>query len=317
MPMFTVEDLSLTEGKVVMWSNRSRVEVLPGCGAILNAWFTQTAAGDTINIIEGFDSPADFADAVTSKGFRNCKMNPFVGRISKDGYEFAGQQYHPQKFALKGLPIHGLVYDAAYDVVHTHADENGVVLQLETCYPGTDPGYPFQYTVMVEYLLLPNETLTINTIVLNQHEEVIPVSDGWHPYFKLGGKIDDCTLEMATDNLLEFNEDLVPTGDVVAFSKFQHHEPIGTTEMDNSFLLQHPLPGPACSFSNPANGLKLQVWPDASYPILHFYTPPDRQSLAIENTSAAPDAFNNRIGLLYLQPGESHAFSTTFKIIAH
>ena len=241
-------------------------------------------------------------------------MNPFVGRLDKEGYEFAGQQFLPQRFSLEGMPIHGLVYDAAYDVVHTHADDTGVVVQLEVCYPATDPGFPFQYTVMVEYLLLPGNRLTINTIVLNQHEDVIPMSDGWHPYFNLGNTADTCTLEMATDTMLEFNADLIPTGEVLVYNKFQHHELIGDTQLNNSFLLQHPLPGPACSFTNPANGLKLQSWPDATYPILHFYTPEERNSLAIENLSAAPNAFNNRIGLLYLQPGESHTFSTTFKI---
>jgi aldose 1-epimerase len=243
-------------------------------------------------------------------------MNPFVGRLTAEGYEFQGQNYLPEKFALKGLPIHGLVYDIAYDVVHTHADESGVVVQLEVCYPATDPGFPFQYTVMVEYLLLPDEKLTINTIVLNQHEEVIPMSDGWHPYFTLGSTINECTLEIGTDSLLEFNDDLVPTGELLPYNKFQHHEKIGVTELDNGFVLQHPLAGPACSFTNPANGLKVQSWPDATYPIIHFYTPPDRISLAIENVSAAPNAFNNRIGLIYLQPSESKTFSTTFKVIA-
>lgn len=299
-----------------MASERSQIEILPGCGAILNAWYVQTPTGEIVNIIEGYDSPDDFAEHLTSKGFRSCKMNPFVGRIDKEGFGFAGQHFLPQKFALKEMPIHGLVYDIAYDVVHTHADDSGVVVQLEVCYPATDPGFPFQYTIMVEYLLLPDDILTINTMVLNQHEDIIPMSDGWHPYFNLGNTIDECTLEMATDAILEFNGALIPTGEVLDYNKFQRHERIGNTQLDNSFVLQHPLPGPACTFTNPANGLKLQSWPDASYPILHFYTPPDRKSLAIENLSAAPNAFNNRIGLLYLQPGESRTFSTTFKIIA-
>lgn len=315
--MFSVEQQANAGYEVIaMQSARSRVEILPACGAIINAWYVQTASGELINIIEGYDSAEDFEQHCESKGFRSCKMNPFVGRIEKDGYEFVGTQYKPEKFALNELPIHGLVYDLAYDVVHTHADENGVVVQLEVCYPCTDPGFPFQYTVMVEYLLLPDETLTINTMVLNQHDDIIPMADGWHPYFNLGNTIDECTLEMATDSILELNKSLVPTGEVLPYEKFQHHERISNTALDKSFVLQHPLPGPACSFTNPVNGLKLQVWPDASYPILHLYTPDHRRSLAIENTSAAPNAFNNRIGLIYLKSGESHTFSTTFKIIA-
>lgn len=314
--MFSVEQQSDAGYEmIVMQSSGSRIEILPHCGAIINAWYIVTASGAVINIIEGYDSAEDFEQHCESKGFRSCKLNPFVGRIEKDGFEFGGTQYTPEKFSLKGLPIHGLVYNIAYDVVHTHADENGVVVQLETCYPATDPGFPFQYTVMVEYLLLPDETLTINTMVLNQHDDIIPMSDGWHPYFTLGNSINECTFEMASDSMLEFNADLIPTGEVIAYEKFGQHQLISTAELDNSFLLQHPLPGPACTFTNPANGLKLQVWPHASYPILHLYTPEGRQSLAIENISAAPNAFNNSIGLIYVQPGDSCTFSTTFKII--
>lgn len=315
--MFLVDQLADAGYEVIaMQSAGSRIEILPSCGAIINAWYVQTATGEIVNIIDGYESAADFEHHCESKGFRSCKMSPFVGRIEKEGYEFGGTQYLPQKFTLNGLPIHGLVYNTAYDVVHTHADENGVVVQLEVCYPGTDPGFPFQYTIMVEYILLSGETLRVNTMVLNQHDDVIPMADGWHPYFNLGNSIDECTFGMATDSILEFNDSLVPTGEVLPYEKFQQHQLIEDTKLDNSFVLQHPFPGPACSFSNPANGLKLQVWPEASYPVLHIYTPDHRNSLAIENTSAAPNAFNNRIGLIYLEPGESHTFSTTFKIIA-
>jgi aldose 1-epimerase len=47
---------------------------------------------------------------------------------------------------------------------------------------------------------------------------------------------------------------------------------------------------------------------------LQIYTPPHRKSIAIENLSSAPDAFNNKIGLIELGAEESHAFQTRYRI---
>ena len=41
---------------------------------------------------------------------------------------------------------------------------------------------------------------------------------------------------------------------------------------------------------------------------------PDRKSIAIENLSSAPDAFNNKIGLVVLGPDDSQAFSTKLRV---
>lgn len=60
--------------------------------------------------------------------------------------------------------------------------------------------------------------------------------------------------------------------------------------------------------------VQLEIRPDKQYPYLQIYTPPHRNSIAIENLSAAPDAFNNKMGLITLQPGENIIFTTTYKI---
>jgi len=59
---------------------------------------------------------------------------------------------------------------------------------------------------------------------------------------------------------------------------------------------------------NPANGLKISLFPDPSYLFLQIFIPAHRESIAIENLSSAPDSFNNHIGLIELQPRESRSF---------
>ena len=118
---------------------------------------------------------------------------------------------------------------------------------------------------------------------------------------------------MNANKVLEFNEHLVPTGKVVPFTKFQTTQLFGSTFLDNCFLL-NGAEEPACVLENRADKLRLSIWPDETYPYLQIYTPEHRKSIAIENLSSAPDAFNNGIGLLIVSPGETKKFYTTFKI---
>jgi len=298
--------------KVILQNETHKVEIIPNCGGILNAWHVQMD-GEWKNIIEGYENEEDFRANCEAKGFRSCKLSPYVCRLDKGLYSFNGVDYEIGKFKLGDNSIHGLMYDVPFEVVHQHADEQLATVQVETCYPGTDPGFPFQYTIMLEYILKA-DGLTLNTHVLNQHDEEIPMADGWHPYFTFGTLVDECQFQMATDSMLEFSDQLVPTGEVLVYDKFQTIEDFGDTFLDNSFVLQHPLSGPACMLIDAQKKWQLEIWPAASYPLLQIYTPPHRKSIAIENLSAAPDAFNNMIGLVYLQPNETKTFSTTYKI---
>jgi len=60
--------------------------------------------------------------------------------------------------------------------------------------------------------------------------------------------------------------------------------------------------------------LKSRYFLIRSYPYLQIYTPPHRRSIAIENISGVPDAFNNGMGFITLEPDQSAIFKTTYKI---
>ena len=84
--------------------------------------------------------------------------------------------------------------------------------------------------------------------------------------------------------------------------------------LDNCFLLKTGHDKPACKLVNPSNGLSLSFFTDATYRYLQIYTPPHRSSIAIENLSAAPDCFNNKMGLLLLLPGDSQTFTVSYQL---
>ena len=140
------------------------------------------------------------------------------------------------------------------------------------------------------------------------------MSDGWHPYFKLGETIDSATLQINAKKQVEFNDALVPTGKLIRNKKWFKGAPLKDISLDNSFVLDMEEPMPHCTLSDEQLGLELYIYPDRSYPYLQVYTPDHRKSIAIENLSSPPDSFNNKMGLIELGPEDSQAFQTRYRI---
>lgn len=284
--------------------------VIPAPGAILHA-FTVVLDGSSVNVI---DSSFEDLENMEAGGFKSCKLSPFVCRLYKGQYHFGERDYCVEKFYLGEHAIHGLLYDAVFTVEELHADENKASLLLKHEYKGTDAGYPFNYDCMVAYELSANNILTIRTKLVNNDAGHIPVSDGWHPYFTFGDKIDDLQLEFQCKDIVEFDADLLPTGKKLPYQEFGSLKPIGTTELDNCFTANFAECQPMLVLRDPSKKIQLEIIPDKSYPYLQIYTPPHRKSIAIENLSSVPDAFNNGMDLITLAPGESADFTTTYKL---
>jgi aldose 1-epimerase len=207
-----------------------------------------------------------------------------------------------------GTALHGLLYDQPFTVEH----ESSSSIELKHEYKGYDPGFPFHYTCRVKYTLHEQGRLQVQTTITNDGESEMPIADGWHPYFKLGGKVNEWELQFPAKAKLAFDQRLIPTGELLPFNRFNQPSPIGDTEMDNCFLLDDSLGRPACTLRNLSNGLKISLLPDASYPYLQVFIPGHRESIAIENLSSPPDSFNNKMALLVLQPGQSTSFTVFY-----
>jgi len=279
-------------------------------GALLNSF----KAKNSINIIDGFKAPQDAMDNITN-GFKSAKLSPFVCRIANGKYVYNDHQYTVNKFYLAGEAIHGLLFDRIFSVIDSGANDDSAFVSLSYNYINKEEGYPFDYTCTITYRLEKDNQLSVQTSIENNSDIAIPVCDGWHPYFTLGVKVDDLHFEMNTTRMVEFNDKLVPTGNIVAYSKFQQPEIFGNTFLDNCFLVNDN-DKPACILTNTKTGLRLIINPGKSYPYLQVYTPDHRNSIAIENLSAVPDAFNNKIGLTILNAGESVSFETSFSIVS-
>lgn len=280
-------------------------------GGLLNAFRIPLPDGSIRNVVDGFANEETALRQLTN-GFRSAKLSPFVCRMHKGSYSLAGQNYTTQKWYLGEHAIHGLLYDAVFTVTDTFASTEKAAVTLEYHYPGSDPGYPFPYTILINWQLTNGNRLTVTTTVFHHHTTAIPMADGWHPYFTLGTPVDDCTLQFDSDTQLEYNADLLPTGKKITDSRFREGCSLQGIQLDNSFELATDTGQPTCVLKN--RQLQLTIEPGKNYPILQVYIPAHRNSIAIENLSGAPDNFNNGMGLIMLAPNEQKVFRTSYTI---
>ena len=283
-------------------------------GALLNAFTIATKTGP-FNGIDGFSSIND-AVANATAGFKSSKLSPFVCRLQHGKYKYEQKEYQVQGFYLGDHAIHGLLFNAAFETTAIESTSTEAFVRFSHQYLGTDPGYPFAFTLQITWKLTSGNSVQVTTTATNNHNCAIPFSDGWHPYFTVGATIDHATLSFTTNKQLEFSPDLLPTGNTIEDNRFVDGQKMEGIFLDNCFLLdtnsntQH-----ICVLKNEC--VSLTIAPDKQYPYLQIYTPPHRKSIAIENLSSAPDSFNNGIGLRVIPPNHSIEFSTTYTLSAN
>jgi aldose 1-epimerase len=230
-------------------------------------------------------------------------------------YTWEGNCYNIQKTLAPGNAIHGLLYDTAFTVVAQQAGNQEAAVTLSRHFKQTDDsGYPFAYDCIATFILRANNELELITTIVNRHNGNIPVMDGWHPYFTTGTPANELVLTFASKEIVEFNEKLIPTGKLLPYTEFVAGKSLKGVELDNSFVLDRSKPQPLATIHDPKKNINIAFYPGNNYPILQIYIPPHRNSIAVENLSGAPDAFNNGLGLVQLAAGESRIFDTRIQV---
>lgn len=293
-------------------SNNTSIEIIPDCGAMLRA-FTVKEDNVTLNIIDSYLNKAEYDTEAESKGFKGLKLSPFPCRIQNASYSFNGTKYKFSNNLVNGSAIHGLLYNKSFVIIEQWADDCKAFVFLLYKYKGDNSGYPFSYDCEVIYSLQKHNRLTVQTNIKNTGKSSLPVADGWHPYFTFHRNVSDLELQFNSTGILEF-VNLIPTGAILPNSRFLNPQLIGDQEIDNSFLLDFARNQPVCILRDRVSGWQLEITPDLSYPYLQIYIPPHRNSIAIENLSAPPDSFNNKMGLVTLPPGGTSNFTTTYRL---
>lgn len=290
----------------------SFASVAPKHGALLHEYAIKTNSG-VFNVIDNYNDRGDLEDNI-AMSYKSSKLSPFPCRVKNARYLYEGQEFEFSNKFADGTAIHGLLFNKAFAIADEFADDNQASVMLKYNYKEEDDGYPFAYRCEIRYTLLPENVLQLQTTIISLDDLVIPIADGWHPYFSLGDTIDNYAFYFNGRGMLEFNNQLLPTGQILPYDTFNEEKLIGKTQLDNCFLLNDSENYAACTLRNPANKLAISFFTDATYPYLQVYTPPHRRSIAIENLSGAPDCFNNKMGLTMLPPRHSNTYTVFYKL---
>lgn len=278
--------------------------VLVGYGGAINAFVVN---GKQILVSAG--NAAEF-EKITVKSFAGTQLFPFVNRVNNATYCVDGQAYTLPPNDDTGLPhsLHGLIYDQAFTIVKTDEATGKAVLNYH--FKPKETAYPFAFLLVVEYWL-EVDVLQIATTITNLSETEAPMAYGWHPYIAVDGKIDDCKLQLPATIYYETDDRLIPNGQINYLNGFIVPKAVGSTQLNQCFEMpanknEHT------TIVHDTDGTIVQLV-QTGFAFTQYYIPPDRKSIAIEPQTAIPDALNNGIGLIKMQPKEVINFS--FKII--
>lgn len=306
--------------EVILYSPkyRLRATIIPYFGANVRSLQWQNAQNEWIDLLDGYTQKSDL-EAHTY--FKNSKLAPFANRVAAGQYIFEGQTYQlPINETLRQHALHGFVWQMPFEIVAQNSHSDTPFIDLKMRYDPSDKsinsnnsyykGYPFSFELYITYRI-SEKGFSCQTNLLNIGKQTLPYTDGWHPYFKLNTPtINTCSLELPPVAQILTNENLIPNGKFAIFAAYAQPTIIDNALFDTGFFLLNSHSRGVdevihtTSIYDSNNAIKLTLWQNNAYPYLQIYTPPHRQSIAIEPMSGAANAFNNGQGLLVLASGK-------------
>lgn len=295
--------------EVLLKSSSCIVTVLPKYGGMINSMIIGPSDHKT-NIIYGYDDLSEIPKLI-HEDFRSTKLSPFPNRVNNGKYNFENNDHQLDiNFLNEGHAIHGLLYDKEFSICYQTNNQ----LELEYRYDGKFKGYPFPYLIKLAYHLIGNE-LRCTTFIKNIGSKTIPIGDGFHPYFRMNQKIDGISLQLPPVNLIEVDDRMIPNCGRSDYSNFKVLTPIGKTELDSCFEIKNT--NNIVTSVLKSDTLQLELWQETGtnkYNYIQVYIPQSRDCIAWEPMTCPPDAFNNGINLIKLQPIQEIKLSFGIKV---
>ncbi|HKJ96794.1 MAG TPA: aldose 1-epimerase [Thermoplasmataceae archaeon] len=224
---------------------------------------------------------------------------PYAGRVKNATYTFEGKKYDlPENNGEHS--IHGYLKDVLWSV--KEKSEDSVTFSSDF----SDTGYPSSIHTEIEYRI-GGQDLTVITSVRNSGTEDIPLLIGFHPYFITG--VAWALSHTEPLRKLNFEEGFFPDGtyEDIDFNRMKNPQDMS---FDNSYV-----GGGEITLSRKGGSIVIRRT-NMPYLVIYNGTYSEGKSVAIEPMTGAPDAFNNGIGLITVEPGKSFncTFSVEFKL---
>ncbi|MBK7869212.1 MAG: hypothetical protein IPJ74_00310 [Saprospiraceae bacterium] len=289
----------------------NRLDLVPAFGACV---LDLQIAGQSI--LDGYQTPEEM---LINKWGKNTVMFPFPNRLQDGKYEWLGKTHQlPINDADTGNALHGFGRKKEMRVEEIETEENFAAITCLYSSQGEEVGYPFAFTFAISFRIEDTGNVEVELLFQNDDEQPIPVGFGWHPYFQLADTIDQMELQLPAAEMIEVNNRLIPTGKRYLYNYFLNIKPIDSTILDNCFALSSEQNKAQVTLRGERGILNYwQEMGDHKFNFLQIFTPPHRKSIAIEAMTCNINAFNNKEGLITLQPGaHAHArFGFSFESV--
>jgi aldose 1-epimerase len=267
--------------------------IFPNLGASL-----QKLSRNRIDIIDGIKATKEELKIYGAR-YNSSFLFPFPSRIEDGKYSFNGQDYQLDiNDTSYNNAIHGLIYNKPFKLKNKLVSNSKAKLKLNYKYKGDFKGFPFPYKLSLIYIF-SEENVKVKFNIENTGATEFPFGIGWHPYFKTTD-LSNSTLNFNGKSEWILNDRLLPLKETNL--SLQTPIKIEETELDNCFVTNEPKG--ILKTGDYAMKMKFSSAPPNSF--LQVYTPPTRDSIAIEPMTCGGNCFNSKIGLQTLKPKETY-----------
>ena len=322
---------------VIEKDDGAEFEVFTGYGAGLNAWRVPcrtangvAAAVNKRELLFGYKA-GDDVFKIGPDTNAGCRLAPFPGRVNNAQFIWNSITYKLiNNVTWAPHALHGFLQNQSWNFVSFESDADKATLVLSKDWPGAFAGFPFPFRAVNE-VTFTGDSYSVKATVTNIGKSPLPYSEGWHPYYSLGQKIDGLTLTLPPTDFAELDKADIPTGKTHPDMRFVGGNAIADTFINDCFCLGPEFteaagsstatnpPATETATDKPATAHiflegtagTLDIWQNAGpeqYNTIQIYTPPTRDSIAIEPMTCVPDALNHHQGLIVIPPGESRRF---------
>lgn len=221
-------------------------------------------------------------------------LHPWANRLSELSFEVAGRRVALDaesplvRLDPGGLPIHGLLAASPHwTVEERHADHACARLAARldfAAHAELMAAFPFPHLLQIE-VRLEAATLTIATTLRATGDGAVPVSFGYHPYFRLpDAPAREWEVSLPVRRHVEVDERMIPTGESEPVSI--EPGPLGDRTYDDGYdRLEDP-----AGFVLAGGGRRLTMEFLEGYPIAVVWRPPNGDFICFEPMTARTNA---------------------------
>ena len=219
--------------------------------------------------------------------------HPWGNRLGNRSYRVGRRRVDLRGIDLptdtNGLPMHGNLRGAAFDIVRADAGPREARLVARLDYgarPDLLRAFPFPHVVTVE-ARVDAHGLRLTTDIEPTGRMAVPISFCWHPYLQVpGSRRRDWMLRWPGCEHVVVDERKLPTGAVVG--QPAQRAPLGTRTFDDHYAL-----GTDRRFALAAGRRTIELRFGPTYPFAQLFVPARGNFTAIEPMTATIDALRN------------------------